>query len=290
MPRADAVTVVVPTYNGAPYIAAQLGALAQQDYDGDWEIVVVDDCSTDGTADVVAEWLPKVPQLRLHRCDRSHGAAHARNTGSRIGRHPLLLFCDQDDVVGTGWVTAMVRGLARYDAVGGHCERRSLNDDVALATRPEKPVGSLQGGFGFLPYALCANCGVRRAVWEHVGGYNETYGASEDVDFFWRVQLAGFRMGAVPDAIVHYRLRRDIPSMVRQYYWYGTSHPRLYRDHAAAGMPRRGEPPASRVWWWLLTHLPDLGRSRPARAVWLTRCAMRWGRLVGSVRHRIRYL
>jgi hypothetical protein len=74
--------------------------------------------------------------------------------------------------------------------------------------------------------------------------------------------------------------------MARQYYAYGLSHPRLYRDFAAAGLPRSVRP-AAREWRWLLGHLPDLLRSRRARAVWVTRCAMRCGRIVGSLRNRV---
>jgi glycosyltransferase involved in cell wall biosynthesis len=281
------VSVVIPARNGASTIAEQLDGLARQTYRGEWEIVVVDNGSTDGTVAVVRDHLGRMPRLRLHLAHDRAGTSHARNEGCRHSTGRLLLFCDQDDIVGPGWVEAMVAGLARFPAVGGHSERRLLNDDVSLATRPEKPPGSLQEGFDFLPYALGANCGVRREVYEEVGGFDETYPyGSDEVSFFWRVQLAGHRLVAIPDAVVHYRLRRDLRGMARQYYSYGLSHPRLFRDFAAAGLPRSTRV-AAREWGWLLAHLPHLVRTRRHRAVWVTRCAMRWGRLVGSIRHRV---
>ncbi|MBE1485342.1 glycosyltransferase involved in cell wall biosynthesis [Plantactinospora soyae] len=279
--------MIIPTRNGAATIAAQLQALGRQTYQGRWELIVVDNGSTDGTAALVDAFLGRLPELRLHPATGQAGTSYARNEGCRVSRGELLLFCDQDDIVGPEWVAEMVRGLAEFPAVGGHVERHLLNDDVSLATRPEKPPGSLQGGFDFLPYALGANCGVRRAVYEELGGFDPHYRyGSDEVSFFWRAQLAGHRLGALPDAVVHYRLRRDLRGMARQYYSYGTSHPRLYRDFATAGLPRSVRS-AAREWRWLLHHLPDLFRSRKARAVWVTRCAMRCGRLVGSLRNRV---
>lgn len=283
----DLVSVIIPTRNGAATIGAQLAALGRQTYPGRWEIVVVDNGSTDRTVEVVAGFRDRLPDLRLHRATARAGTSYARNEGCRVSRGQLLLFCDQDDVVGPDWVAEMVRGLAVFPAVGGHVERHLLNDEVSLATRPEKPAGSLQGGFDFLPYALGANCGVRRTVYQELGGFDPDYRyGSDEVSFFWRVQLAGHRLGALPDAVVHYRLRRDLRSMARQYYAYGLSHPRLYRDFAAAGLPCSVRA-AAREWGWLLRHLPDLVRSRKSRAVWVTRCAMRCGRLVGSLRNRV---
>ncbi|AVT32558.1 hypothetical protein C6361_27305 [Plantactinospora sp. BC1] len=281
------VSVIMPARNGAATIGAQLAALARQTYPGRWELVVVDNGSTDGTPELVAAFADRLPGLRLHRAGARAGTSYARNEGCRVSRGELLLFCDQDDVVAPDWVAGMVRGLAEFPAVGGHVERRLLNDDVSLATRPEKPAGSLQSGFDFLPYALGANCGVRRTVFEELGGFDPAYRyGSDEVSFFWRAQLAGYPIGALPDAVVHYRLRRRLPEMARQYYSYGLSHPRLYRDFAAAGLPRSVRP-AAREWRWLLRHLPDLVRSRKARAVWVTRCAMRCGRIVGSLRNRV---
>jgi glycosyltransferase involved in cell wall biosynthesis len=281
------VSVIIPTRNGAATIAAQLQALCRQTYQGRWELIVVDNGSTDGTTTLVNAFLDRLPELRLHPARGRAGTSYARNEGCRVSRGELLLFCDQDDIVGTEWVAEMVRGLAEFPAVGGHVERRLLNDEVALATRPEKPPGSLQGGFDFLPYALGANCGVRRAVYTELGGFDPHYRyGSDEVSFFWRAQLAGHRLGALPDAVVHYRLRRSLRGMARQYYSYGTSHPRLYRDFATAGLPRSVRS-AAREWRWLLRHLPDLVRSRKTRAVWVTRCAMRCGRIAGSLRNRV---
>ena len=170
----------------------------------------------------------------------------------------------------------MTTALHTYDAVGGVTERRSLNDEFALAVRPPKPNDGLHDSFGFLPYPFTANCGVHRELWCRLGGFDEKYHhGCDDVEFFWRVQLSGAALGFAPKAVVHYRLRSDIRSIVRQAYDYGRSDPMLFRGFRAAGMPPSTIGQVSREWWWIVAHSPALLGSRTDRAMWLRRVAVR---------------
>ncbi|MFJ4918760.1 glycosyltransferase [Streptomyces sp. NPDC088725] len=287
----DLVSVVVPARDAAATLGRQLDALAAQDYPGRWEVVVVDDGSTDGTAGTAESRRPVLPELRIVRAGGSGGVNRARNIGCEHSRGRLLLFCDADDLVATGWMTALVRALGRAGAVGGALERRTLNGPAALAARPPAAVPALADSFGFLPYPWGANCGVHRDLWEKLGGFDPayTYG-SDDVEFFWRVQLSGAELAFAPDALVHYQLRDSPWQMARQYYRYGRSHPMLYRRFAADGMPRAPAAGACREWGRLLLRAGELRMSDERRAVWLVRAGMRAGRLSGSLRQRVRYL
>jgi glycosyltransferase involved in cell wall biosynthesis len=285
-----AVSVVIPAYNAAATIDQQLEGLARQTYEGPWEVVVADNGSRDETAVIAHRWAEQIPRLSVvDAADRS-GVSHARNVGCRATGSELLLFCDADDVVDSGWIAAMVAGLRHHPTVGGRIDRTLLNDPVSVAARPGTAT-SLLDSFGFLPYPLTANCGIRREVWTELGGFDERYHyGSDDVAFFWRAQLAGYEVGYVPEAVVHYRLRSNIVDMARQYYTYGMTHTMLYRDFAAAGMPRLALAELRREWGWLVRHVPDLYRSRAQRAVWVTRLAMRTGRISGSIHNRVVYL
>lgn len=284
------VSVVMPAYNAAATIGQQLEGLAGQTYRGPWELVVADNGSRDETAVIARRWADRIPQLSVLDAADRPGASYARNVGCRSADGEFLLFCDADDVVDSGWIAAMVANLWHHDTVGGRIDRTRLNDSASVAARPGT-TNSLLDSFGFLPYPLTANCGMRREVWAELGGFDERYHyGSDDVAFFWRAQLAGYEVGFVPEAIVHYRLRGDLSGMVRQYYTYGRTHTMLYRDFAAAGMPRLNMVQLCHEWGWVLRHVTDLSRSRAHRAVWLTRFAMRAGRIAGSIQNRVIYL
>ena len=285
-----AVSVVMPAYNAAATIGQQLEGLAGQTYHGPWELVIADNGSRDETAVIAHRWADQIPRLSVVDAADRPGASHARNVGCRATDGEFMLFCDADDVVDSGWIAAMVTGLRHHATVGGRIDRTLLNDPASVAARPGTTT-SLLDSFGFLPYPLTANCGMRRKVWTDLDGFDERYHyGSDDVAFFWRAQLAGYEVGFVPEAVVHYRLRRNVSDMARQYYTYGKTHTMLYRDFAAAGMPRLTLAELCREWGWLVCHAPDLYRSQAQRAVWLTRLAMRAGRIAGSIHHRVVYL
>src|SRR5688500_9296124 len=97
-------SVVVPVRDGAATIGEQLAALAQQDFPGSWEVVVADNGSRDGTADVVRSFRDRLPGLRLVDASARPGASHARNAGAAAATGEVLAFCDADDVVDPGWL------------------------------------------------------------------------------------------------------------------------------------------------------------------------------------------
>lgn len=285
------VSVIVPARDAAATLGRQLDALAVQDHTGPWEVIVVDDGSSDGTAAVAEAHRSVLPALRVVRAEGGGGVNGARNLGCRHSDGALLLFCDADDIVAPTWMSAMVAALGTAGAVGGALERHTLNGAVALAARPPAAVPSLADSFAFLPYPWGANCGVRREVWERLGGFDPTFTyGSDDVEFFWRAQLSGAALAFAADAVVLYRLRDRVRDMARQYYRYGRSHPLLYRRFAADGMPRSSSGEALREWARLLLRAGAVFGPEAARAQWAVRGALRAGRLLGSLRHRTRYL
>lgn len=75
-----AVSVLLPVRDGVTTIGEQLAALATQTYGGPWELLIIDDGSSDGTLDVVTRWRDRLPQLRIVSAG-GNGVAHARNVG-----------------------------------------------------------------------------------------------------------------------------------------------------------------------------------------------------------------
>jgi glycosyltransferase involved in cell wall biosynthesis len=205
---APAVAVVVPARNSAATIGATLDAIAASDFDGDYELVVVDDGSTDATPEI-AERLG----ARVVRLEGQHGPAGARNAGIAATSAPLLAFTDADCTPTRGWLRAVVEALADADLVTG-------------PVLPEE--GVRVGPFDRtlrLPDASArfetANLAVRRATAEAVGGFEpfapvpgrpevglrprpDQGHFGEDVVFGWRAVRAGARRAFARDALVHH--------------------------------------------------------------------------------------
>jgi GT2 family glycosyltransferase len=285
------VSVVMPARNAETTVAEQLAALQRQTYPGPWEVIAVENGSSDATPALLRSWQRRMPQLRVVHAAEDCGVNGARNAGCRQARGELVLCCDADDVVAPGWMAGLVDALRTSPAVGGALERRTLNSRVALAARPPKESDALLDTFAFLRYPPGANCGFRKEVWTRLGGFDESYRyGGDDVEFFWRAQLAGHRLAFVPEAVVHYRLRGEPRAIARQLYRYGRSHPQLYRDFARRGMPASPLRTAAGAWWRLLLRAPELAGPVEGRAAVLAQLAMRAGRVAGSVRYRRCYL
>lgn len=282
------VSVVIPTYNGVATLGAQLDALDCQDYTGDVEVVVSDNGSTDGLEDFLAARVGRLPVRRVDSSDR-RGVSHARNVGVRESRGDFVLICDADDVVVPGWVGALVAAAADAELVGGPLDPSVINAGSELVWRFPHPIDRLPVKLRFLPYAHGCNVGVWREVVDAVGGWEESYGpGGEDVDFAWRLQLAGGRLVNVPGAVVHYRHRTDARGLSRQMAGYAEADVLLYRRFRGVGARRRPTVAAVRDLWWLVSRVPLL-RRRDVRGLWANRAGQMRGRLRGALRYRVYY-
>lgn len=283
------ISVVIAVRNGLPWIADQLDALCRQDFGGSWELLVSDNGSSDGTQARVASYIGKLP-LRLVDSGHQPGTGPARNAGARATTGALLAFCDADDVVAPGWLSAIARGLQDADAVGGHVEEDLLNDPQVVAWRPAATPGALPVPFGFLPAPFGCNCGIRSDVFRSLGGFDEAWGAvaAEDTDLFWRAQIAGHTLAYAPKAIVHYRHRRGLPALMRQYRSYGVSSARLVQRYAAQ-LPRESSRDEAKTVAWLVVHAADLLRGAARRNRYLRTVAHLGGQWRGSRRFATRH-
>lgn len=279
------LSVIVCAHNEERHLGQQLGALMAQEWGGEWEVIVVDNRSTDRTAAIAAGAAASHPRVRVvHASDRA-GQSYGMNIGARSALAPWLAFCDADDVVAPGWVAALAEGLASHDVVTGPHELDLLNPKWLADSRGrsiEAPVGSF---FGIFPCIRGAGWGVRRTVWDHLGGMSEEYTAGQDIDFSLRCWLAGVEIVGLPNAVVHYRYRDTPRGLWRQGFSYGANRPRIARRLVAAGRPRPPRFGGWKTWAVLLLRLPML-MTPEGRSTWVWMAGNRWGQLVGSLRER----
>jgi glycosyltransferase involved in cell wall biosynthesis len=296
-PARPSVSVVVPVRNGAPTIAGTLEGLAAQTYLGSFEVIVVDNGSTDDTAARVARFSdarpPGAAPVRLIGAPDRPGIAYARNTGAAAATGAFLASCDADDVPAPGWLEALVAGAAKADLVGGALELDGLNPPAvrALHSGAGMPIDELPKPLGYLPYAPASNFGIWADTFRTVGGWNESYDSGgEDAELCWRAQAAGHRIVFAPGAVVHFRLRGSLRAIARQSYRDGAVMPKLFREYRSKGMPRRSTAAALASWGWLIVASPSVFVPGLRRVTWVRRGAQHWGRLVSSLRNRVLFL
>jgi glycosyltransferase involved in cell wall biosynthesis len=280
-------SVVIPTHNGAATLGDQLSALATQKVDRPFEVLVVNNQSTDATEEIARAAMDRLP-LRVVRAFAGAGVSYARNAGTAEASGDRVLYCDADDVVRPGWVQAMTEALDSYDIVGGVNDVTRINSTTVQALSWHPAMDALPTAMKYLPYAIGSNMGVRKAVLDALGGFDETYvGGHEEVDFAWRAQEAGHSIGFVPDAIIDYRLRDTMKGVMKQRHGYGRSYAQLYSRFRHAPIPRNRFRREIRS---LLSGLADLPQAVRQRRIplWLAGAAWTTGRWRGSLAARVR--
>lgn len=287
-PSPGFITVVIPVLNQARFLGVQVEALRRQSYQGEWELVVVDGGSSDGSLDVLTGWdrvdVP-VTAVRTRR-----GLNHQRNVGARTARGDFIAFCDADDEAAEGWLDALARAARTADVIGGMLELGRLNPPRIRAWRDDEEPDGLELQHEFLPAIPGGNCGMWRDVALAVG-WDERFGfGSSDIEFSWRAQLRSYRLAFAPDVVMHVRHRRTLPGLAYQWFRYGHSGARLYRAFRHVGMSRTPRREWLRDWSWLIAHGHQLHRAEAARAKWIRIAAFRIGRLVGSLGARVLFL
>ena len=284
------ISVVSPGLNQADTLADQLGALRAQAYAGDWELVIVDNGSTDASPEIAEQWVKRFPRASVIRAPERRSAGHARNAGASHASGDFLAFTDADDVVHPTWLTALAEGARCGDLVAGGVNVDGVNDERSRGWHAISPHERSLRDERFLQYASGTNTGVWADVFERLGGFEEEAIAGEDKEFSWRAQVASFILVSAPGAVVQYRLRGEVSSLARQHYRYGTSGPRLYRRFRDFGMPRRRPTETLKTWAWILSTWPAAAWSERFRGRWALEAALACGRVTGSMGNRVLYV
>lgn len=202
-----AVSVVIPAFNAAETLGDALESLRRQTH-GHWEAVVVDDGSTDGTADVAARLSARDDRIRLVLQDRA-GVGAARNRGLAEAAHPWVVFLDSDDWLLPDFLDRLGHAVAETpetDLV--YCGWQQVNADGSVEKRrpraaPSSIVEALGKGCPFVIHA----CMVRRSAVMEVGGFDPGLAVGEDWDLWSRLARAGARFAQVDDVLAANRRR-----------------------------------------------------------------------------------
>lgn len=230
------ISVVIPALDAAWCLVHQLAALRAQRTDASFEIIVADNGSTDGTAEVA-----RANGARVVDASAVRGPAVARNAGAAAANGEHLVFLDADDVVDPGYLEAVRRALDRHDLVGARVDQHELNPGWRSSTRVIEqqkglPVLASSRRPG-LTWIYGATLALRRSAFEQLGGFDTSLPAAEDVDLCIRAHEAGLALGFAPEAVVHCRLKGTLRGLVRQGRFYGKGSAAVEAKYRRLGRP-----------------------------------------------------
>jgi glycosyltransferase involved in cell wall biosynthesis len=203
------VSVVMPAFNAAPWIEAAIRSVQAQSH-RDWEVIVVDDGSTDATAQIARACSDHRVRVVTQA---TRGAAAARNRGIREARGDVFQFLDADDALAPNKLESQLRALrgAPGPSVASCPWTFFVHLEQPAAVRPE-PVWELREPLEWLTESLSGGGMMQTGAWlvprqivEAVGPWNEALSLHDDGEFFTRVLLGSAANLFVPDTLVYYR-------------------------------------------------------------------------------------
>ena len=210
------VAVAIPNWNGERFLPACLNSLRAQSF-GDFEVIVVDNGSTDGSLELLEN---RFPEVRVVSLGENRGVAAAFNAGVGASGADLVVLLNNDTEQDPGWLEALVRAVEDHPEAGFFAsklvdfhDRRVLDgagDAVRLSGLPyrlghgERDRGQFDSP-GYVFSACAAAALYRREMLDEIGPFDEDFVSyCEDGDLSFRAHLAGYRCLYVPEAVVYH--------------------------------------------------------------------------------------
>lgn len=281
-------SVIIPCYNAENTIGSLLESIVCQQLSEPWEVIVSDNGSIDGSKAIVESYKDRLPNLRLVDASDKKGPAHARNVGVQAAEGEFLLFIDADDQAADDWLRIICIALVKYDFVASRFDIKKLNEPWVQKSH-ENP---LQDGLKtykyppYLPHSSASGLGIRRFIYDTLGGFDESIEILQDTDFCWRVQLANTKLHFIPDAVIHYRYRNTIRDLFLQSRKYAKDNVLLYKKYRPLGMPKLPWKYGLLGWTKLIRKLLRI-RNKGEYANWMWEFGWRIGRLQGCFKYRV---
>ena len=286
-------SIILVVFNGLGYLESCLNSVITE-ITPESELILVDNASSDGSADFVQQ---RWPQARLIRNASNRGFAAASNQGAGQAAGEILVFLNQDTRVLPGWLAGLSAPLEQDPGIG------LVTSKLLLMSRPEQIQMCGQDihftGFTFGRGFLCpagafsrsevvsavagASFAIRRTLWEQLGGFDESlFMYYEETDLCWRARLAGFTSVYNPGSVIqhdfsvnsspaalYYTVRNRLVLLVKNWKWVTLLLlvPSLVLSELVdcgymLALGRQGLSAKLRAYAWLVAHFPAVLRAR----------------------------
>lgn len=207
--RGMVCSIVVTNYNGLRWIEGCLDSIASQSVFGSLETIFVDDCSNDGSVDLIKQ---RYPWARLVINEENLGFCKSNNIGASLANGRYLLLLNNDTKLASDCIELLINYAEKEPGAAVLVSKQLAYEDGKV-----EDIGGTVDIFGnngasnlsdeikevFAGLGACLF--VRKKVWEELGGFDEDYYAfAEDLDFFWRAHILGYRVVALPSAAYYH--------------------------------------------------------------------------------------
>lgn len=239
---APEVSVIVPCFNVAATIAEQLEALASQRSAPAFEVLLVDNRSSDDLRGAAARYIESEQfRVRVVSAEEHQGTSYARNVGIREAEADLLMFCDGDDVVGEWWVHNGLEAFKWTPLWSGAIvplDDAIFEDGIAAvrcALDESKGVAQVEDSqHTAFPILAGGNFGATRDALLAIGGFDQSLPTQgEDNDIGFRARRLGFRVEVASGVKVGYRARRNAATRARLNYGKARAHALIAARYSA---------------------------------------------------------
>ena len=260
------VSVLIPCFNESDTLAETLSAALSLDWP-DWEVIAINDGSSDDTGAQLDAWVEREPRLRVVHLTSNQGKALALRAGALLARHEWLLCIDGDallDPQAVGWMVRHLQRHPRLGAVTGNPRIRNRSTwigrlqviefglIIGLIKRAQAQLGGL--------FCVSGVVGLVRRRALHDVGYWNPGRLTEDIDLTWRLQRAGWRVTYEPHGLVWILMPETLRGLWRQRLRWAEGGVEVLRDNLDLLLrPRQWrllpfllEPLLSLLWAWLL--------------------------------------
>ena len=242
---ATRISVVIPAYNSARWIAETLESVRVQNR-GDTEVIVVDDGSTDATAKIVER---QFTEARLIRTP-NQGVSHARNLGTSLAQGDYIQYLDSDDLLAEGKLQTQIETLENTDADIAYGDWQKLTPSSAGFVRGKVMAQVIEGDPEIALFAdfWCPPAAYlfRRRIVDRIGGWNESLPVIQDARFALDAALHDGRFVRTPGIMAYYRAhesgslsRRNRTAFLRDKYRNAQQVEAWWREHGGVGEARR---------------------------------------------------
>jgi glycosyltransferase involved in cell wall biosynthesis len=219
--RTPGVSVLMPSYNCARYLPLAIGGVLSQSY-SDLELIIIDDCSTDGSREVAAEWSRSDDRVVTVFHDKNRGLSAARNTALASSSGTVIALCDADDIWSPEKLGTQVEQLRKHPEVGViHSDSLIIDADGTptgqrfsslLHGRHQKCSGELYNELCLRNFICNSTVVLRRECLEYAEGFDERLRSLEDWVCWARIAKE-YLFCYIEDVLIRYRVHQTSLSM-----------------------------------------------------------------------------